>query len=75
MLGQKLTSRHSVLPLLPVQQCHTYSLTYYQVGYPGNELPDNGSPSCYSQYKIYRVGQKKVSLLIITITLTSADQL
>jgi len=38
-----------------VQQCHTYLLTYYPrvpgypisypVGYPGNELPDNGSPS------------------------------
>jgi len=42
----------------PVQQCHTYLLTYllvtrrvpgyplsYPAGYPGNELPDNGSPS------------------------------
>ena len=33
----------------PVQQCHTYLLTYlltcYPAGYPGNELPDNGSPN------------------------------
>jgi len=37
-----------------VLQCHTYLLTTrrvpeypvsYPVGYPGNELPDNGSPS------------------------------
>jgi len=30
--------------LPPVYQCHTYLLTYYPVGYPGDELPDNGSP-------------------------------
>jgi len=42
------------LPASPVQQRHTYLLTTqrvpgyplsYPVGYTGNELPDNGSPT------------------------------